>query len=208
MSHKLSEMKILVVTFIVALCGGGIGASLFAVRAETPSPSLIPVNPSKIIGFKESVNGGYTLIEFMDYQCPPCRASRVKVETIRDLYQGKLNVVVRNLPLRMHNHSLSAAAAAESAREQGRFWPMYDALMTGGPLAPAEIKSIARRIGLDNARFQRSWGGSGKAAAVSDSHLAEALGLKATPSFLLCTPKGQVWHLQRLDQVAPLMAER
>ncbi len=143
----------------------------------------------------------WTLVEFLDYQCPPCRVRSGKVRDAVNFYHGKVQSVVRNYPLPMHPNATAAAVAVEAAREQGKFWPMHDALLPGGALTPKEVRRIVQKIGLDQARFNVALNARAKARVALDLKQAEQLGVNATPSFLLCSPSGQVWKLDRLDQM-------
>jgi protein-disulfide isomerase len=156
-----------------------------------------------VIGGEVGRRNGYTLVEFMDYECPPCRTNSQKVQDIANLYN--LQLVIRHLPLLMHRNAASAAAAAEAAREQGKFWKMHEALLKGGVLDAGEIKALAQKIGLNEKRFLSAWKGSAKKRASLDERVAEAIGLQGTPSFLLCTPKGEVWLLSNFEQINDLM---
>ncbi len=98
-----------------------------------------------------------TLLEFTDYQCPYCR--RFQSETWPLLKKnfidtGKLRFIVRDLPLQFHSTARPAAEAAHCAGEQGKFWEMHHALLTGSdPLNAAGIDRRAREVGLDLERL-------------------------------------------------------
>ena len=96
-------------------------------------------------------------VEFFDYQCPPCREVRGNVKGIEDLYKGKIRVVYRNFPLAMHLHAASAAAAAEAARDQGKFDVVHEALLAGKSLDDPEIVLLAHNAGLNQQRFRSAW---------------------------------------------------
>ena len=99
-----------------------------------------------------------TIIEFTDLQCPYC--ARFALETwpilrARYVETGKVHFVARDLPLSFHEFALPAAVAARCAGEQGRFWEYREALFRGqSKLATAPYDEIARRFGLDVARFR------------------------------------------------------
>jgi protein-disulfide isomerase len=107
----------------------------------------------------------------------------------------------------MHPHAASAAAAAEAAREQGKFNWMHTALLSGKSLDDSEITSLAKAGGLDNNRFHTAWKGAASARVDADLRLGEALGVNSTPSFVLCTPRGEVWLLERLEQIHGIVKE-
>ena len=60
---------------------------------------------------------------------------------------------MRDLPLQFHSAARPAAEAAHCAGEQGKFWEMHHALLTGDdPLANGGIERRATALGLDNER--------------------------------------------------------
>ncbi len=68
------------------------------------------------------------IISFSDFQCPHCTQGAATLEEVRDKYGDKVSVVYRHYPLPIHPEAGPAAAAAECANEQGRFWEFHDAL--------------------------------------------------------------------------------
>jgi protein-disulfide isomerase len=65
-----------------------------------------------------------TLVAYVDYECPFCKDIYKNIKEIEDEYikTGKVKVVFRDLPLKMHANAEKLALAAECAREQGKFW--------------------------------------------------------------------------------------
>jgi protein-disulfide isomerase len=133
-----------------------------------------------------------TLLEFTDYQCPFCR--RFQAETwprLKRLYvdTGKVRFIVRDLPLEIHSGAEPAAQAAHCAAEQGRFWPMHDALLASdADLSAAGIERIARAQGLDPTRFKACVSaGNYRSTILRNAAQAHDLGLDGTPAFVLGT---------------------
>ena len=131
-----------------------------------------------------------TLLEFTDYQCPFCR--KFQAETwplLKKNYidTGKVRFIVRDLPLSFHSSARPAAEAAHCAGEQGKFWEMHHALLTGDdPLADGGIDRRAQALGLDLARLHTCT----KAARYENdiarnTAAADALGIHGTPSFVI-----------------------
>ena len=72
-----------------------------------------------------------TLIEYGDFQCPYCGEAYPQVKSITTDYKAKITFVFRNYPLSsMHPNAKAAAAAAEAAGLQGKYWDMHDKLYT------------------------------------------------------------------------------
>ncbi len=98
-----------------------------------PSPTLQPI---KISLDDDPIRGNpdapITIVEFSDYQCPVC--ARFYAQTLPLLLEeyideGKVNLVYRDFPVqRIHPNALSAAAAAECADDQGKYWEYHDTL--------------------------------------------------------------------------------
>lgn len=177
---------------------------------QTKKPVVLSIAPASVLGSCQDFLGNptspYTLVEFMDYQCPPCKRSYPVFLNILKYYPGKVRLTIRNFPLtRIHKFARPAAIAAEAAREQGRFWPMHDALAASDQLDGAQINLLAREQRLDMKRFARSCASTAKAAVEADEKQARMLHLEATPSFLLCTPQGQTIQIYSLGQLKGLM---
>ena len=68
------------------------------------------------------------VVEFSDFQCPACRVAEPPLRSIFTVYAGKLHFIFKHYPLRMHEWAKPAAAAAECAGRQGKFWEYHDRL--------------------------------------------------------------------------------
>ncbi|HLK61458.1 MAG TPA: thioredoxin domain-containing protein [Chthonomonadaceae bacterium] len=147
-------------------------------------------------------NSPYTLVEFADYQCPPCRAASQELPELLTRYRGKLRFSFRNYPLtNLHLLAMSAAIAAEAAREQHQFWPMHDALMQGD-LDASAITGLVSRLHLDRSRYDQACQTSAKKRVEDDMKLADRFNLSSTPTFVLCCPDGRTIRLGLLTQIA------
>jgi len=96
-----------------------------------------------------------TLVEYSDYECPYCGAAEPAIQGVRRVIEGTLRFVFRNFPLlEAHPHALEAAAAAEAAGLQGKFWLMHDLLFQNQQaLDEASLLVYGARIGLAIDRF-------------------------------------------------------
>jgi protein-disulfide isomerase len=90
------------------------------------------------------------VIEYADFECHFCRLTHVALEAIR------LRRVFRHFPVRSkHPRAWAAAAAAEAAALQGRFWEMHDLLYADqGRLDDPHLWRRTRELGLDVDRFE------------------------------------------------------
>jgi protein-disulfide isomerase len=109
-------------------------------------------------GFADHVRGspvGRLIIEYGDYECPYSRQAFRAVERVETELGGGVRFAFRHFPLTgIHPHALAAAAAAEAAARQGRFWDMH-ALLFHRPRAldDDDLRRYAVGIGLDVAAF-------------------------------------------------------
>jgi protein-disulfide isomerase len=131
-----------------------------------------------------------TLLEFTDYQCPYCRRFQAEAwPLIKKNYidTGKLRFVVRDLPLQFHSSALPAAEAAHCAGEQGKFWEMHQALLTGDdPLADGGIDRRATQLGLDLERLHACTRANRYEQAIARNiAAASALNVNGTPAFVI-----------------------
>ena len=55
-----------------------------------------------------------TMVQFSDFQCPPCAEADGTVRQLRERYGDRLRVVWRNNPLAMHANAMIASAAFRS----------------------------------------------------------------------------------------------
>jgi len=129
-----------------------------------------------------------TLIEFADYQCPYCRQEEPLVKRLREEFKDQLKVSYRDFPLPMHPNARKAAEASRCAGEQGQYWPYHDRLFSGSAddLADAGLKSMARELKLDGAKFDQCLASSEEAAAVDkDFNAGKDLGITGTPTMYI-----------------------
>ena len=131
-----------------------------------------------------------TLLEFTDYQCPYCRRFQAEAWPLIKknwIDTGKLRFIVRDLPLQFHSSALPAAEAAHCAGEQGKFWEMHQALLTGDdPLANGGIDRRATQLGLDLERLHACTKANRYETAIAHNiAAANALNINGTPAFVL-----------------------
>jgi protein-disulfide isomerase len=95
------------------------------------------------------------LVDYGDYECPYSRQAFREIERVERRLETGVRFVFRHFPLsEIHPHALAAAAAAEAAASQDRFWEMHDALFHGqNALEDEDLRRYAHDLGLDAARF-------------------------------------------------------
>jgi len=74
---------------------------------------------------------------------------------VLDRYPGEVKLVMKQFPvIRRHRYALNAARAALASGAQGRFWAFHERLFEKhDALNDAEIRGIARALGLDLVKF-------------------------------------------------------
>src|SRR5579871_348351 len=100
---------------------------------------------------------GAVVLIYGDYLCPYCRRLRLVLERLRKAMGERLTYSYRQFPNeRVHPGAEFLSLAAEAAGRQGKFWEMHDALFESEPpISPDAARGLARRIGVDMARFER-----------------------------------------------------
>src|SRR5262249_40361372 len=104
---------------------------------------------------------------------------------------------------RLHEHACLAAAAAECAGAQGKFWP-YERLLFQhqDSLDQPSLLGFAARLSLDQAEFERCLTSPAAAAAVAEDVAAgPAAGVTSTPTFFI-NGRRVAGSLQDADQSA------
>ena len=128
-----------------------------------------------------------TIVEFSDFECPYCVRAEESVKQVMNAYDGKVRLVYRDFPLPGHSHAQKAAEAAHCAGDQGKYWDMHSKLFANQKaLEVTALKSYAKELGLDAARFEKCLDGGEKAKLVEDNKKAgEAVGVTGTPAFFV-----------------------
>jgi protein-disulfide isomerase len=184
---------------LCALLAAALGAPAGAGAGDDPGSGVpqvqMPLEAAEQA--RGSATAPLTMVEFTDYQCPYCRRFQAEVwPRLKHDYvdTGKLRFIVRDLPLSFHAGAKPAAEAAHCAAEQGKFWPMHDALLAkGAELSAQGLAQQARTLKLDVDRFDGCLASGKYAAAIErNAAQADALGLRGTPAFVI----GRVRHGQ------------
>jgi Na+/H+ antiporter NhaA len=129
-------------------------ALALANTAEAIIDLVVPVDPERD-HIRGPDDAPVTLVEYGDFECPYCGQAERSVRELLAEFGDDLRYVWRNLPLAdVHPRAQLAAEAAEAAAAQGRFWEMYEHLLTHqDELRPSDLWEAADRLGLDRDRF-------------------------------------------------------
>src|SRR6267154_3479645 len=94
-----------------------------AMRSEH-EPAMEPVDET--VDHVRGSPAGRLILEYGDYECPYSRQAFRAIERVEQELRGGVRFCFRHFPLTgIHPHALAAAAAAEAAARQSRFWDMH-----------------------------------------------------------------------------------
>lgn len=124
------------------------------------------------------------IVAFVDFQCPNCAEVHGLLLELLSRMSGAARLIVRDFPLADHQHSAGAAAAAEAAMRQGRYWDYAERLFSDPrPLERSVLLAHARALGLDLERFEADSRAPEVLAEVErDRTDGAALGVYSTPT--------------------------
>jgi len=194
---------IIFIAVVIALLGG----LVVWARVSNPSVDVSKIDVNKIqpataqdgeiadhvLG---STAGKVTLIEYGDYECPYCGETYPQLKTVMNKYSENVTFIFRNFPLTtIHPNARAAAAVAEAAGLQGKYWEMHDQLYTNqndwvnlsGTQRTTAFTGYAQNIGLNITQFNKDLANSNRInEKISfDQALGNKLGINSTPSIYL-----------------------
>lgn len=125
-----------------------------------------------------------TVVEFVDFECPACRAQHAEFKSVLSTYEDQVRVVLKNVPLPQHEHAVDAARAFCCAEEGGEAREMAERLFVAERLSPQDCEEIAVSLGLDRDEFRRCLNAKRTEARLrADQDAAETVGIKGLPTF-------------------------
>jgi len=149
----------------------------------TPPKEEVAIGNAPVEGSRDAA---VKVVEFADYECPYCRKVQPTIDKLRKQYGSRVAFAFKDFPLPMHKHAEKAAEAARCANAQGKFWDFHDKLFSADSLEIAEMKTYARSLNLDGAKFDKCLDSGGEAAGIQkDQAEGSRLGLTGTPTFFV-----------------------
>lgn len=134
------------------------------------------------------------VVTFADFGCPACRRASQATQQIAGEFPGEVRIEFWNNPLAIHRDADLAAAAGIAAQRQGRFWEMYDLMFANSKHDMATLEAHAQQLGLDLERFRSDMNDPAvKQRILDESSLANALGARATPGYVINGKVTQGW---------------
>lgn len=196
----------LVGALMMVVCLGFIGYIAYErlpelLRAERTEDPL-PVYPLPLEGaqLKGDPSARVAVIVYSDFICAACaRLALLTMPTLEERYvkTGQALVALRHFPRGTYRPlGYRAAEAAACAGEQGRFWPMHDAIFQARAdgreygrsdvqQLEADLRDFSARIGLDSSRFEECLRGRQSYSVFADAGSGAALGISGTPTILV-----------------------
>ncbi|HEX6462179.1 MAG TPA: thioredoxin domain-containing protein [Candidatus Saccharimonadales bacterium] len=182
---------------------GGICVLIFGLVIFTREPS-VPFNgdPAKVVEgdyvYGNNRKAKVVLVEYGDFQCPGCENLYLAMKTadFKNVYKDKIAFVFRHMPLTaIHPNAKAAAAAAEAAAQQGKFWEMHDTLYdyqsewesASANTRASFFEKYAKSLGLNMTKFKEALGGKATSERILRDATAAAKGNveKSTPALVL-----------------------
>lgn len=130
-----------------------------------------------------------TVVEFLDFQCPFCRAAYPTLLRLMKEYQGKsVRFVFRHFPLvSIHPFALAASNASLCANEQKTFLRYYDLLYTRqDEISQSSLVTFAGELGLDLKTFNACMAEKRYETLIrQDVRDGLSLGIEGTPTWFV-----------------------
>lgn len=135
------------------------------------------------------------MIEYGDFQCPGCGSAYPVITPLTVKYKDQVAFVFRNFPLtQLHPNAMVAAAAAEAAGLQGKYWEMHNKLYENqsawNTLSPSTrvdfFTEYARSLGLNVTTFKTDVTSTVVSQKIAyDQALGRKDGVTGTPTFFV-----------------------
>ncbi len=129
-------------------------------------------------------SGDVSVVVFFDYNCGYCKST---LPQLQDLVRNDPNVKVifKELPI-LGPSSFRAAKAALAAGRQGKYVQFHDELLVAESTNDEVVGGIAKKLGLDLARFLKDMADPKFDAELErNSLLAGSLGINGTPAYIV-----------------------
>ncbi len=178
------------------LVAGFAAAAIWYQRADDSRvEQVVAQNPGQLIR-PDAITLGpadapVKVVEFLDPECESCAAMHPIVKQVMRDFDGRIQLVVRYLPL--HKNSVYAAGLLEGARAQGKFWETLDVFLARQPEwasheapRPGLLMNYVRDLRLDEQAVIGVAGSETTRRRVDlDRDDALALGVNRTPTFFV-----------------------
>jgi protein-disulfide isomerase len=189
------------ILIVIAVAGASILGYVLSRKPAEAEFKPITIDPAKA-----GTEHGYLLgkadapvkiLEYADFECPACgHFATVTEPDVRKrlIDTGIASLTFLDFPLSQHRNSQAASNAAACADEQGKFWPMHDALFNGQPDWNTQatnnpkpvFQKYAAAIGIDMARWESCYDARKYQHRIEANYASgERLKVGQTPTFVV-----------------------
>ena len=190
MNRKTLVLATAALAALIFIAGwfASVQTTLPVVGDEVPAGSALIRPHSPVLGPKDAP---VTIVEFFDPACEACRAMHPVLVELRKRYPEKVRIVMRYATF--HGSSDVAARILETARLQGVFEPVLEALLaaqprwashSGAKLDIAWAAAAEAGLDIDKARGQINATAIDK-ALLQDAADIKTVGVRQTPTFFV-----------------------
>ncbi len=142
--------------------------------------------------FIGSNNPKVTIVEFVDFKCPNCKAEAPILRQVMQKYGGKVKLIMRNFPIEStHPGANQLAVLGQCAYYQGWYWPLHDWLFNnqdklGDSFATSDIDDLNIFFSWDAKKMKECFN-SQEAKVLVNKDYADAgrFGVAGTPTFFI-----------------------
>lgn len=155
------------------------------------------------------------IVEFADFQCPGCRNAFPVLNDVMSRYGEHVQLIYRHFPLSsIHPNARAAAAAAEAAGKQGKFWDMHSKLFesqnewaqANGTTRTDLFANYASALSIDREKFIEDITSSDISSKINfDIALGRDLGVDSTPTLYVDGKLLDEWYKD--EQLVPQNTE-
>lgn len=133
----------------------------------------------------------FKIIEFLDYECPPCRALGNELRAVADTENLDISLYVQNFPISIHRNAATLADISTMLSESDFSNYHYRALSISEDELPTFIHAWQSRLNKTNPH----WQSLARTKIASSRHVASLLKVSSTPSlFLVDSKDGKVFR--------------
>ena len=159
-------------------------------REPRPIEEVLTIAPDDFV--QGNTQSPVVLVEYLDFECPACRANHPLVKELLEQHADRLAVVTRHFPLPFHRNGQTAAWAFEAAVKQKKGAEMADLIFSNQDLWAGKAANAAlfypyaESLGLNMEQFQQDIFSQEVKDKVNRHSLdGRGIGVQATPTFYL-----------------------
>lgn len=189
----MSRRTLVLAISILAVVGFAVAAFFYDRASKVPQTTAPIQEASALVRFNSPSFGPakapVTIVEFFDPSCESCRAFYPMVKKMMSQHPGDVRLVLRYV--RLHVGSEEAIRILETARKQGVFVPVLEAVLKAQPQWHDDAKAMAAwdaagQAGLDVAKAREDMMSAEITATIErDAADAKKVGVSGTPTFFV-----------------------